>query len=1006
MITKIDRFKFRRIALIVVILAFGLTLTACRGQRVGAREGISDAVYASSGNFSVTQREMFDAMLFQKTGFNFLAPNSLRALQDELIFSPWIAEINFDGATVNRLTDVREGNKDFDSLEIREEKEVFNLVLQGAYGTDDLREINRISGSQRRTVEQRFVDSFVARGVLADPTFNSNRNSHNIFDLQILNTFRLELARRNFARTILEDDVKREFLLDDRGRETEIRNPNYISDDDIENRFETQHENRNDLDAIIIRFANLDEANQTMRLFGDSRTIDFDFGPGNEFRGLKSYRNRWYLIPVCVSGRVSSTGEPEECTTQEAIDWYNNYRVNSATDVSLDSIDNGRLLLIEFVKIYKYMYSFRTSIDQDFIDYLYSLPTVEAVREAILNIDDSKTSDVYFFRNRFRWNFDDLDRFNSSLRSFIYSSLRVNPPDNVSGVFRYTSTPRSYGDNFFLVYKLTDAETGELTDQLRQDIRDELFEERLTAAYVTQQVNRLRELVTITIFDPDLDLMVSLADQTHLTTRQRSTEFIARIVVEASEDLHVTAATYDITPLQFFREMERTNGRNMASSLLTEQILRSPEAGLVQRITNDDIRRHREAFEAILRNFSNDFFAFNGLPASMGRQAFLRLYFQADTLEEAFINSFEANAVLDMFLDDMINRDGMNEKFLKYSDILYNSFYDVTLHHFLIYIDMDEDGEPDNPQDYLDILSPSELVHFQERVFALMSQVHDFTRNSRQSHVAAFNEIISNLNQSTRFTPDPDSCRREPHQLSCVWAEYKRDGLLVRTEDLGSISNISALNFDEDFINQLDFMRFAENGRFHGQFMQELGTDFYSLTQSRFGWHLLVATSHQTPVSAQFLERDDSDADGYPRFSNVGIFDSEGNLLDRVNAYNTGTSPSLNQVRIYMAERHFAGGVENLPGHVIQALDTWFRPVVDRFEGSISQSFIMRYILMNEHNNITHGITFADGTNQALFARSFEVSVHMFTEYQFIGRDDLNPWQDWFYDFFSFRLPT
>ncbi|MCL2521946.1 MAG: hypothetical protein FWE36_03700 [Erysipelotrichales bacterium] len=1000
MINKVDRSKFRRIALIVVILAFGLTLTACRGQRVGARVGITDDIYATSGNFSVTQREMFDAMLFQKTGFNFLSPNSLRALQDELVFSPWIAEINFDGATVNRLTEVREGNKDIDSLLIREEREVFNLVLQGAYGTDDLREINRISGSQRRTVEQRFVDSFVARGILVDPRFDSNRNSHNIFDLQILNSFRLELARSNFARAILEDDVQREFLLDDRGRETEIRNPNYISEDDIENRFDVLHENRNPLDAIIIRFANLEEANQTMRLFGDSSTIDYDFGPGNYFRGLKSYKNRWYLIPQCVAG---TAGNPRECTTQEAIEWFDNYRVDSRVDVSLDSIDNGRLLLIEFVKIYMYIYSFRTSIDQAFIDYLYGLPTVEAVREAILNIDDSETSDLYFFRNRFRWTFDDLDRFNSSLRSFIYSSLRVDPPANVSGVFRYTSAPRSYGDNVFLVYKLTDAELSDFNDEMRQTIWDELFEERLTASYITQQVNRLMELVTLTIFDPDLDLMFSLSNRLHPTTRQRSNEFIARIVIEACDDLHVAAAEYNITPLAFFQEMERINGRNIASSLLTERILRAPETGLVQRITTDDIRRHREAFEVIMRNFSNDFFAFNGLPASMGRQAFLRLYFQAETLEEAFVNSFEANAVLDIFLEDLISADGMNERFLKYSDILYNSFYDVTLHHFLIYIDMDEDGEPDNPQDFLDTLNPTELANFQERVFALMAQVHDFTRNSRQSHVNAFNEIINNLNQSTRFTPDPESCRREPHQLSCVWAEFKRDGLLVRTEDLGSITNVSALNFDEDFIDQLDFMRFAENGRFHGQFMQELGTDFYSLTQSRFGWHLLVATSHQTPVSAQFLERDDRDDDGYPQFSNVGIFNSEGELIERINAYNTGTAPSLNQVRIYMAERHFANGVENLPGHVIQALDTWFRPVIDRFENSISQSFILRSILMEQHGQ-TDGITFASSNNQQLFARTFEVSVHMFTEYQFIGREDLNPWQNWFQDFFNFSL--
>jgi hypothetical protein len=967
--------KFKKATLAIALFFVVLTLSSC-GKKTSSYEGITDDVYAKSGEHTITNKELYDLLKYQKQGFTFTSSNNLDELKEELIFSPWTAKVTFTKKG-DALKDAKE-----EELNVYE-KDVKEIVDKAVYGTSDKEEIEKLSDKAIKTAKIKFLDSFVSKGIVTD----------NIYDEKILDTYKLTLAKKDYARELLKISVQEEFIKDKKGKDTDEENEDYISNEDVIEYFESNYENKNPLDALLIKFTNKNEADQTLRLFGDI-TVD-----GVEYRGLKSYKNRLYLVPK----PQDNDGKFIDLTYTEHNEHYKDYTVTSSS-LALDEVIytnegnrvEGLAVLVEFVKMYRYMYEYKTTITEKDIEDLAKSTSLETAINKVKEFDN----------NAFNYEYDELNDINSSLRTYLYNTLVATPEEGQAISYRYSSSPRSYNSNYYLMYKLTDQVKStfdpEKDTELDKEIREKLFDEKLTDSYVTEKTNELMELVSFKIYDPEIELIYTLNNSDFKTTKDKSSKYIANIKVKADEELLVEKAEYNITPVQFFEKLEKVAGPSFAFNSLAEKALLN--SSYAEKVTADDKQEFKENFKAVIDSFSNNYFASYGLPASMGRKNFIKLYFNADSIEEALDTFYMTSHVLTEYLEDIYAHYGEGEKTLKalqkYSENYYNAYYSASANHFLTYLDIDEDGNPDDPKDYLETLSDDKKAEFKQLVFDFNKAIYDEAAKKSGSHSSTFSSIITEFEESTRFVPSQETCDREPSLVDCKWAKYKKAGLNVKTEDLSTITNESSLSYDEAFIAKFEELLNSQNNTIHGQYMQPIGTSYDDLLTSTFGWHIIVLTGTTDQLSAQFKESDD-DFEGKQYYNNI-VYYEDGKEIT-LNAYNNNNYPSLNQIDIYLRERAYSNGIENLPSSVKTAMEATFAPVMKQFDSDQNKLFLLRSYLLGLNATSKDGITFTNSNLETLLNETFKVTVRSSIGYDYLENIEKNPVGTWFKDLYKFE---
>ena len=967
---------FKKATLVIALFLSVITLTSC-GKKTSSYEGISDTkVYASAGKYTVTEKELYDLLKYQKNGFTFTSSSSLDELKEELIFSPWTSLVDFK-VTGDDLRDAAEEDL------TQYEKDVRDLVNNAVYGTTEQEEIDELTEKQAHNARVQFLDSFVSEGINVD----------NIFDKKILDTFKLEVAQKSYARALLTESVNKEFLDDKEEKE----NSEYISAKDIEEYYEDNYENKNPLDALLIKFNSKNEADQTLKLFGN---LEIE---GKHYRGLKSYKNRLYLIPEVFNEDGS------ELTQDKFNDYYSDYTV-TANDQALDDLmlqdettgdyiqeSKGLYVLVEFVKMYQYMYGYKSEVTDADIDALLETKNLEEAVKLVKAYDDNKAN----------YEYEELTEINTSLRSYLYTTLVAQPEEGSAISYRYSSSPRSYGSSYYLMYKLTDQEKVKYEDivadeeqyeKIYNEIKQEIFEEMLTDSYVSNCVSEVLELATLKIFDPEMELIYTLNNSSFKKSKDKSTKFIAKVTVKADEDIHVEKNTYEITPVDFFNKLAEVAGPSFAFNHLAEKALLDSE--YVNKVTADDKQEFKENFKAVVDSFSNNYFASYGLPASMGRKNFIKLYFNADSIQEALDNFYLTSKVIELYLEDIHAHYGEDtlKTLQSFSKKYYDLYYSASANHFLTYLDIDEDGNPDDPQDYLDTLSAEKQAEFKELVYEFNLKVYEEASKTNDAHYTTFGNIISQFEESTRIVPSAETCKREPSLVDCKWAKYKKAGLYVKTEDLSTIDNTTSLNYDEAFIAKFEEMLNSQNLVINGQYMQPLGTSYDDLLTSTFGWHIIVLTNSTKQVSTRYLESDDINE----AYKEVVYFE-KGKETVTLNAYNPNNYPSLNQIDIYLRERNYSNGIENLPASVKSAMETTFKPVMDLFDSNENKLFLLRSYLLTVNAESLDGVTFEDATLNNVLHDTFKVTVKSVIGYEYLENIAKNPLGDWFEVLYNFE---
>lgn len=968
----------RKLALFVLVFASLLTLAACSSSEKTPYGDISNDVYLTFGDITVTQKELYDQLRLQ--GASILA-----TMIDEEVFS---VEINAVKAILTNENDplYEEYTKYFD--------EQVNTAIHSSTDLEALEKLYTESPDRFTKNLASFVDSIY----LLDNTIDKAQLLSDLEALDpayqnyatiplLLGRYALRAAQRYYAQGILADE-----LLDS---DSSV----YVTDEAVLNYYKNSYKGRYDVNALVIRFINLNEANAALykasikadnkgfwysipdiRInFGEEGFIDLTDTSADGYLHVRNILSDLGILSKLDSDNDPSNGNDYLNRDKISVLDYENYykaytisntRENGKKDLALPTAD----VKLKFIEIYNYLTAQQIKLEGG----------------EILYADTNEPFNSLY-------TYDDLTKINASLRNHIYSTLlaeaQMEDPEDLTDGKPYSNRIQTFGTSRYLVFKLDDESANEelvydneegkfLTspeaDEVKAEIREILETGKLTNTYVSTKVNARYDDVKVDIYDKIVRTLYAQNYNYSGTNKDRSGDVIAK--VEGKE----------ITVSAFYTRLEKSYGINLALDIATNKYLEKSDKYTV---TDAQYAEFKKEFENIITQFSADSFAQAGYPASMGREKFILTAFGATTNKEAINQLYVYPELREQYLNDYESHTSgfIYRKLTELADLQYDNFKSINVSHLLVYFDANGDGTPDNPETYLSTLSAQERLDVENGLVELIQLVYHKVGNYT-GHAAGLTALATEFNNSGRIPRGnnvepltPEELRLD-YQIELTWAQYRRLGFYLKFETISAaITNTSniLLSSNTSILDQVFYDRAmsiyadlieAENDEslfpFLDLYDQVITIDALNEVKSAFGYHLILATKITETTSAKFLASEDPDG----RYVSL-----DGTL----NAYNdTSDRLIMSQVEYYIKQQKTDEGVI-LPTSVQTAVTNYLTPILSRYSGTYMQRELI-FRLLNTS-------VFANTANRARFDMIREINNNQLNEYMiFTRKNDQN----------------
>ena len=228
-----------KFALMLLVLFVGISLGACDDSKTNnynnkvAYGTLSDTTaYATLGNLTLSQKGLYDEL--RGNGYDYLIDEMLELLVPS--------------------TEYKAGTEWEDELKA--------IVDEKCYGTTDTTDMTKAA---KKLAEEKFADQMYMVGI----NIRNTEGGIDIYNPECLNYFSRDLARKEYARTILNTPKyywENEFQKDEDGNEIldedgeKIKNPYYISDDTIESTYNSTKNSETPYNVVIIKYDTLQQA--------------------------------------------------------------------------------------------------------------------------------------------------------------------------------------------------------------------------------------------------------------------------------------------------------------------------------------------------------------------------------------------------------------------------------------------------------------------------------------------------------------------------------------------------------------------------------------------------------------------------------------------------------------------------------------------------------------------------------------------------------------------------
>jgi hypothetical protein len=962
--------QIKRVMTLIFILGLTFTLAACGNQNAVPYGSVSDDVYVTFGDITVTEKELYDKLRFQSADL-------LSTMIDEVVFAESINAvrqlINNDDAFYNTFLDETINSAIFQNTNL----EALNSQLANNEA--------RILRSVEQYVDSLYlIDPSVNRETLFQAIVNMDPMFENYASIpELLDRYVLRAGQRYYAYNKLLLEVEDE------------DSAQFVQEKDVVAYYKRNTEGRFDVDVLILRFINLNEANAALYEVGlksDARGnwyqvpdvrivnpnlpgyVDLDDTSSEGFQHVVDILNDLDLLDDVLASRTEGQNL---LSSKEFADYYARYsisrtRTSGASDVALPDRD----VKAKFVEIY---------------NLLNPATPIQINTNGSISGISSEFNTTYTY--------DDLSAMNSTLRSHIYTTLTSeNRQDEENSTSPYSSRVQTFGSSRYLIYKLSDdgdSQENILIDDLETEVEDEIFSpdasalfnelrvelinNKLTNTYVTNQVEARYKELTINIYDP---IIRAFFDQTF--NYNGSTDNKDGNVVATIDDSTDILGTTSILVDDLFARLSGRFGVNLSLDIIINKYFESQDTYV---ITEAENAKFKEQFEDIIRQFSANQFVSNGFPASMGREQFLMLAFGVTSNEQAVKELYVYPELRAQYLEDYeAHFTHIYQAFTDLAALQYEAYQSTRVSHLLVYFDQNGDGTPDNPQEYLDTLDAETVNEIKEGLAKLVSEIYDKIGDFR-SEAEAFTTLAELFNSSGRIERGSNKAPYDL-QIELDYAKYRQLGFYLKYENISSaitnksnfVTNSSTL--DPVFYNRaialhdiivgdgtqnkmgLPYIDMYDAYTFDGL---DIATQLDDV-QSSFGWHFIVTTTVTDAPSAVYKQSSDTDA----RFT----FE-----LDDVsyNVYNEGPDNdgshalTRNQVEYYVRQSLTPEG-PSVPTAVSTAITNYLTPVLSRYQNTFMQRELIFRLLEDDLN-------FSNNANNIRFDIIRNINYNQLNEY-------------------------
>lgn len=932
--------RVKTVFLLVLMCLISISLTGCDSRESNGSLNLSDT-YASVGTTNtVSVGEVYDELRYYAAGY----------------INDFAVNVMYE----QELKTVRENRANY--------KEKYEeAILNGIYGSHEEETLDELKEADAKKTVLAYIDTMHQQGY-ALPTLTTGTEYSDYkavlaayYDA-VCSYYDIEVAKYVAAYNHLLEEA--DVTVDAEGKLVfgEITDESYFTVDDVIEWYEDNYVNTGDVNALVIRFQNNDEANKVLKLFG-----------------IKTYNGKWY--------QIKPTTEELETIKKSKVDydkWYDEYVINEAKGLqSIDEIAGFSTILQIYQEIYKYVYTYRvtsTSLTGNHLKYYNHISSLIENKRGITAEEDKAAYDALVATltadsaYAVEMNSEKVNTYSATFATYVYESLQVE--ENVS-YSQFSISPQSKGSYSFLVFKFAHVADTEIYEEVENEdeekenkllatdeakalintILEELFLDTLSDSYIEDVEHDRVEDTKITIYDAMIESYFMYTSGSHFAENYEKNK--------KSNNNYIAEVKYKDTKKQiktddFYSYLEPLYGTQIAYRLLFENYIKTTPYYTTLN-TEAKYDEYVETIKTILYYFSNDYYASSGYPSTMGKYTFMLMYFGTADVEEAVYDVLMLSDATAAFYNDYnehgFTGDEFYEKLATYANESYNDYYSLTASGIQVFADLDQDGEND-------VLS----AELQSLAKLLLEDVYTAISKSNSDYATAANNVVTEYYATTRDESVKDN---NPTASEAKWAKYRKAGLELKVESIGEVTNTTT-TVEANIQSKLESLYTTLVNENYG-FVSSYLDDTKLVSEDNTTVTMLLITSGTLKSQIKYDEEDYNEF-----YDEVTIMIND--VKETVTVTYETNVITKEQVKVYVAEYMLYGDVYSLPTSTTAALDTYLATLVSKYTSSASKTQIIKntlgaVTLANENKTVAKNTNGLNPTYNDLFVTEYNSST-------------------------------
>nr|MCR5232259.1 hypothetical protein [Acholeplasmatales bacterium] len=1006
----------------------------CGGNKTTAGNLDRESVYLSSGSYNVTTGELWDTLQWS-------ASTNLTNQKNTVVLDKYVNKIT--AAMKNDYASLTEDEKklfaegEYDAFVNHANQrladyvvqDVFNLSFETEDYWDSLEKVDE--KSQTKLIVKYADEMFTNYGYVIDKDELTNKvkdkNNSYFTDLakSMSDIYYISYAKELLAEAKITENVTE---ADNNDTDADDDKIGYFSKSDFTSEFKSKHEKKYDVNVVMIRFADTDEFNETLRAFG-----------------LKVSNSKIYF--------VGDSEETSKMTYNEYCDYYDDLTTTQTrTKLNVSESFSPAILGI-YIEMYNYIYggyrktlstALETSADPLVIDSVTKVNELNDLRKLTEYILHNFSQTVYDQtvtllntnnQTQTLYSSDDIEKIGSGFKTYIYETLDIKGTN-------YSTSSQSYNSSQYIAYKFDeedhDTSFDDYTDDdiityVLSDEQKELFNElhyllirsKITESNISTYLKEETDKCEIKIFNDPVEISYSVSNTSYSKTVDKAptSNTLATIKyndntwnvnvkanAEDSSSVKVAGKTGDEAYYGLYDELEKASGKTTAIDLLCKKMVKDSDAYKKLVYDKDRYDLYIKYIENLLYNFSN---GQAGYDASIGKYNYLMLNFHNANIDDIVKNTYLVQAAEVQLLIDYSSNDTIN--FVKkYSDIAYDIYFSISGKRVLVYLDCDDDGEADeipaDTTDYeyktwsdkpnvsidLDGDGVYDDVNYEQIAKYLVYSIYNEVSASTETHSTYLSTIVDEIKNSAKVEYDSNPILEENK-----WAKYRKVGLNVSLVDYSATNTSTDLDFalkqrlydysrgysEDENGNVTAHYQYFIGDTTPTEYIEPLSTSAVNVGDSQIvktkdGYNLILVSTGTKQASAKY-SIDDHDNDLLKNI--VFKYNDEYIVVSDVfNEKADNDKLNANQIKVFLLESVTKGTANLLPSDVTDAVNAFLSPVVSRLTGDETQLvLILEYI-----NSTGSSFTFGSAEKDADFEKVIQINKNQADDYLYLTEDE------------------